>query len=190
MQRAVRNLRTFYLWPGVHIENTCYFCYYKYDSITVSQSNNISNGIQRSDTKCRFFFRKHAFINKDSWLRSKTITQMQIYLYQSDFFIVHFMKRSYRTLVDKCKKNSTKKIKLMGHCVLKERSVSLINPWLQKSRDPRIQESRLRCPLETFCGVPHFSNQILHNSNNPVYPPTKTLLYPTITIKVKCLSLS
>lgn len=45
MQRAVRNLRMFHLWPRVHIENKCYFCCYKYDSITVSQSNTIISHI-------------------------------------------------------------------------------------------------------------------------------------------------
>lgn len=117
-----------------------------------------------------FFFRKHAFINKDSWLSSKTITQMQLYLYQSDFLLYILWKATeYSSMQEEFNKE-----KIWWHCVLKERRVSLINPWHPKSRDPRIQESRLGCPLETFCCVLHFSNQILDNSNNPVYPPVNT----------------
>lgn len=62
------------------------------------------------------------------------------------------MKRSYRILVDICK-NST---------IWWGTAPWLVNPWHLKSRDPGIQESRLGCPLKTFCCVLHFSNQILN----------------------------
>lgn len=93
------------------------------------------------------------------------------------------MKRSYRIQVIICKKNSTTKKKLMGHCVLKERHVSLFNPWHPKSREPGIQESRLGCPLETFCCVLHFSNQILDTiQTNLSFSRYMDVLFPTIIL--------
>lgn len=185
MQRAVRNLRTFHLWPGVHIENKCYFCCYKYDSITVSQSNNVSTGIQRSD-----LFFGNMRLSKDSWLRSKTITQMQIYLYQWFFYCTFYEKKlqnSSRYMHEEFNKENKN---WWGTASWRKEAFRSL---ILGIRDLEIQESRLGCPLETFCCVLHFSNQILYTIQTIQFIHQQKrghVISHHYYIKVKCLSLS